>query len=111
MIDPSLDILTVSELSSIKTLTIQSVLDDFKLKATPHNPNLKSLLMCYRKEALIKLADLNFVEVKKSWTKNQITDTLSNHIVHSIEDRLLSFQKESLEAFVKFAHRDPSIIS
>lgn len=86
--------------------SIDQLLEQYELLKTPKTDSLKDCLEAYTKVYLVKLAEENGVEVKKSWTKTRILNKLTATILHTLEDRVLLLDEEQFELFQKFVNRE-----
>lgn len=80
---------------------VGETLDDLVLKGMPKANTLEDSLDAYTKPNLIKLAELNDFEVKKSWNKTQMIEVISEGIRGSLDDRLSTFDDEQLKELHK----------
>lgn len=75
---------------------IEETLDGLVLKGAPKDDTLESNLDAYTKPNLIQLAEANDFEVKKSWNKDQMIEVISEGLRNSVDERLLTFEKDQL---------------
>lgn len=72
------------------------VVDSFPMSRMPEGRDLKSLLSCYTKENLYRLAGINGVDMKKSWLKGRMVEVLHDHIWATFPERLLFMSDEDV---------------
>lgn len=75
---------------------VEETLDGLVLKGVPKDNTLEASLDAYTKPNLIQLAELNDLEVKKSWNKNQMIEVISEGLRGSLDERLSAFEEEQL---------------
>lgn len=109
MNDPMITDLNIAQLKSIKNLSITSVIAEFDLYSPAKNNSIKDMLAAYRKKSLLDLAYYNFIDLKKSWTKSKMVDTLTEHFTETLTGRLLALDGEQLDLLKQFVESDPAI--
>lgn len=72
-------------------------LDGLVLKELPKEKTLEASLEAYTKSSLLKLAELNDFDVKKSWNKAQMIEVIAGSIKSSLDERLSNFDEKQLE--------------
>ena len=80
----------------------EGVLDLFSISSMPEAPDLRSLLACYTKEVLFRLAEMNGFDYRKSWLKARLVDELYAHILATFDERLLFMSDRQFELVRKF---------
>lgn len=72
-------------------------LDGLVLKGLPKEKTLEASLEAYTKPSLLKLAELNDFDVKKSWNKTQMIEVIADSIKNSLDERVSDFDEKQLE--------------
>ena len=85
---------------------VGETLDGLVLKGTPKDDTLEASLEAYTKPNLIKLAESNDFEVKKSWNKDQMIQVISEGLRESLDERLSTFEDEQLAVLQKISNGD-----
>jgi len=75
---------------------VEETLDGLVLKGDPKEDTLEASLDAYTKPNLIKLAESNDFDVKKSWNKDQMIEVISEDLRDSLDERLSEFEAEEL---------------
>lgn len=73
---------------------IEDIMENFSLKKQPDNITLAACLDAYTKAKLIKLAEINNFDVKKSWNKDRIIETIGKEILSTIDNRFLILDEQ-----------------
>ena len=76
---------------------INNVLAQYLIKKLPEKQSLENCLTSYTKEKLVRIADENSFEIRKSWRKNKIVQSIEEGILSSIEERFLILGEEKLK--------------
>ena len=86
------------------TDVLDDVIEEYALKKQPKSDALEACLKAYTKKNLLKLADENDFDVKKSWTKDPIIECMSEEIMDSIEERLSELDEGELNVLKDIAN-------
>ncbi len=85
---------------------VGETLDGLVLKGAPKDHTLEASLDAYTKPNLIKLAEENDFEVKKSWNKDQMIEVISEGLRDSLEESLSDFDEKQLAALQEIVAGD-----
>lgn len=83
--------------------TVEDRLNGLVLKGLPKENTLEASLEAYTKPNLVKLAELNDFDVKKSWNKGQMIEVIIENLKDSLAERLTKFEEEQLETLKEIA--------
>lgn len=83
---------------------LDDVVEEYALKKQPKADTLEACLKAYTKKNLLKLADENDFDVKKSWTKDPIIDFMSEEIMGSLEENLSELDEGALNVLQAIAN-------
>lgn len=86
---------------------VGETLDGLVLKGTPKDNTLEASLDAYTKPNLVKLAESNDFEVKKSWNKDQMIEVISDGLRDSLDERLSTFEDEELAVLQQVLNEEP----
>src|SRR5699024_11463453 len=84
-------------LDLLNAQAIENTLEKYELKKLPENPTLNESLECYTKEKLLRLASANGIEVRKSWNKSRLIESMCTWILATIVERFLIHAQQTLE--------------
>lgn len=93
-------------LDLLNAQAIENTLEKYELKKLPENPTLNESLECYTKEKLLRLASANGIEVRKSWNKSRLIESISTGIWATIEERFLILGQQSLELMKNYIEKE-----
>ncbi|GAA0370662.1 hypothetical protein GCM10008932_22670 [Alkalibacterium iburiense] len=79
-------------------------LDGLVLKGLPKEKTLEASLEAYTKPSLLKLAELNAFDVKKSWNKTQMIEVIADSIKNSLDECVSDFDEKQLETLKGIAN-------
>lgn len=82
--------------------SVFATVSEFELLRLPEYNDVKSCLNAYSKDTLIYLAQINGIELKKSWKKAKVVNQIFQSFKDTQIERLLAFSEEELELFDDF---------
>lgn len=88
----------------------ETILELFPLSKQPQSNDLKTLLDAYTKAVLFRLADIDALDYRKSWLKARLVDVVYEHLMDTMDERVLSMSDEDVELVGKYlaGEFDPS---
>ncbi len=82
---------------------VEETLEQYEIKKLPQESRLAAYLEAYTKEKLLKLADDNNIDAKKSWKKAQIANYLNDRILETLAARYLILGERKLKLLQQFS--------
>lgn len=82
---------------------VEDVLLEYSLKKTPASDSLQACLEVYTKKDLLRLANQNGIDVKVSWNKEPIIDSLHDGIMNTIIERFLILGDKKTKLLYQFS--------
>lgn len=80
----------------------ETILELFPLSKQPQSNDLKTLLDAYTKAVLFRLADIDGLDYRKSWLKARLVDVVYEHLMDTMDERVLSMSDKEVELVGKY---------
>ncbi|PRY84267.1 SEC-C motif-containing protein [Alkalibacterium olivapovliticus] len=85
---------------------VEETLEDLSIHHFPKSNHLEHCISAYTKEGLLKLAEINGIEIKKNWKKAKMVQTISNKIRETIEERVCLLSGSQIELLQAFMNKE-----
>lgn len=91
------------ELTNLVQHSISAIADKIHIKTAPARNTLADILGAYTKDNLFKLAEANQIEIKKSWKKDLLVETIHTEIMDTLAERIILFDEETISFLPQLA--------